>query len=408
MKFAALGLGVFLSVAVIEVVGHTYALLNPSYDVLFLEPDRATGWKQVPRLRWTWAGSYWYANDFSVEIQTNSHGFRDLERSVAKPDETTRVALLGDSLVEAAQVPFEKTAGAVLERGLIDEFAGGRRDQHAFEVLNFGISSFSVGQFLLTWETYARQFDPDFVFVIIAPVHMLRTTQPFVRGEFTSTKGKRLRARPIFRHREGHLIRVPAIDFDEFVAAQKRLVQIEFGGSRMRRKEQDHLAHSMLGELLERVPYLGMEPRADPRPPGGPPSHGAAGQKLLALNMEILAELGRGVEESEARLILVDATLYLDAERVRYLSQQGRKRGTQTQSASPSLSAAAVSETLRAFCREHGLGYISLSDDLMRANEAGIQTRWRRDIHFNEAGNQIFGEAMLRWMKREFDRNRGA
>jgi len=123
--------------------------------------------------------------------------------------------------------------------------------------------------------------------------------------------------------------------------------------------------------------------------------------------MEILAELGRGVEESEARLILVDATLYLDAERVRYLSQQGRKRGTQTQSASPSLSAAEVSETLRAFCREHGFGYIPLSDDLIRANEAGIQTRWRRDIHFNEAGNQIFGEAMLRWMKREFEHNRG-
>src|SRR5262245_39959082 len=101
-----------------EIFGQTLALLRPSYEVLFLQPDRALGWRQVPNLHWKWAGLHWYAADFSVQVNTNSLGFRDLNREPEHPNGVTRVALIGDSLVEAVQVPFEKTGGQLLEKKL--------------------------------------------------------------------------------------------------------------------------------------------------------------------------------------------------------------------------------------------------------------------------------------------------
>jgi hypothetical protein len=102
----------------LELFGQTIALLWPSYDVLFLQPDKALGWKQVPNLKWTWAGHYWYANEFSVNVNTNSLGFRDFDRP-ANDKGIRRVALIGDSYVEAVQVPFEKTGGSFLKENLI-------------------------------------------------------------------------------------------------------------------------------------------------------------------------------------------------------------------------------------------------------------------------------------------------
>src|SRR4051795_3325796 len=101
-----------------ETFGQTLALLRPSYEVLFLQPDRTLGCKQVPNLHWTWTGSHWYAADFSVQVNTNSVGFRDLNREPERPNGVARVALIGDSLVEAVQVPFEKTGGQLLEKKL--------------------------------------------------------------------------------------------------------------------------------------------------------------------------------------------------------------------------------------------------------------------------------------------------
>jgi hypothetical protein len=125
-------LPLLLSLLLIEMGGRVFLALWPAHDVLFLEPDRAVGWKQVANLQWTWSGTDWFARDYSIPVHTNALGFRDREHEPAKPAGVVRIALLGDSLVEALQVPLEQTAGALLEAQLNAE----ENQPARYEVLN--------------------------------------------------------------------------------------------------------------------------------------------------------------------------------------------------------------------------------------------------------------------------------
>ncbi len=174
-------------VLLLEIAGQVHVSFHPGYRVLFLASDRELGWRGVPNLEFTWTGTDWYAREFSVPVRMNSRGFRDLEREEARPEGTVRIALLGDSLVEALQVPFEKTAGALLERRLSEDDAGRR-----FEVLNLGVSNFGVGQYLLAWRHYASRYAPDFVVAPVGPLHFRRTLEEYESGGFPATAELRL------------------------------------------------------------------------------------------------------------------------------------------------------------------------------------------------------------------------
>jgi hypothetical protein len=41
---------------------------------------------------------------------------------------------------------------------------------------------------------------------------------------------------------------------------------------------------------------------------------------------------------------------------------------------------------------------VPLAEPLLAANRGGRPTRWPHDGHFNEAGNEIFADALYAWM----------
>lgn len=93
-------------------------------------------------------------------VQINSLGYRDRERSVHKAEGTFRIALLGDSFVEAFQVSQDDTLAAILERRLNADCSG---PAARFEVLNFGVSGFGTAEELETFRHRASRFQPDLV-----------------------------------------------------------------------------------------------------------------------------------------------------------------------------------------------------------------------------------------------------
>ena len=366
-------LGTLAVLGMIEAGGQVIAYLRPAYDVVFLEPDEHLGWKQVPKLRWIWAGSHWFAVDFSVDVATNSEGFRDLERTRHKPDGVQRIALLGDSLIEAVQVPFEKTAGKLLEDRLNAASGSDKGNSAKYEVLNFAISNYSVGQYLLAWEQHASRYDPTYVFILVTGLHLQRTVGKYEAGAFASTRKKRLWIRPTFRMEEGTLVREPARDFQAFVEVQERLIRTEFDGKRMRRRRQS--VGFFTAELWRLA--KGWNRRA-PQASGVLPSR-PVDTELLRLNLEIMKELGRAVRTTGGRLVVLDASRYFDSRKIR------------------------LEKALKSFCAEQQLGYIPVSQALLRANQNGRPTRWSLDAHFNEAGNDILADAMYQWMLRWSD-----
>ena len=352
-------LGVVLA---LEAVGQGVALAWPSYDVLFLEPDREIGWKQLPGHQWTWAGHHWYAADFRVAVHTNAEGFRDLSREPTKPAGVLRVAMLGDSFIEAVQVPLDETASRVLERQLNAEGAAGAQ---RWEVLNFGISNFGVGQYFLTWQHHARKYHPDYVAVFIAKLHMRRTLMKYAAGAFAATEQESLWIRPTFRLENGALVREPATDYDQFVRAQQRLIETVFDGDRSRRRHTlvtPYFANLLKERLRERLrpDQRAAAPDVEPDPP-----------ELFPVNLALVETIGRQVTSDGGRLVVVDAS--------RYFGDDGT-----------------VSEALIALCRSGGFAYVPAYQDLLKAEAAGTFTRWSHDGHLNRQGNVILAESLRR------------
>ncbi len=348
-----------------------YVLLHPGFDVLYAEPDPVLGWKQVPDFEHVRTGWLDWAPDYSVTVRPNSLGFRDLERSFEKEPGTLRIALLGASMIEAAQVPFEQTAGQVLEARLRAEGLGTGPPPARVEVLNFGVPAHGTGQVLLVWEEYASRFHPDFVFVYVSPHTFHLTVEELQKENFTGAKGRELQARPMFRLVDGELRRSPPRDYEAFVAAQRQLIETEYGGARSRRRHYSVL-RECVGGLRRGWPGGGC--------PGPAPAAPVLGQRdplapgALELNLRILAELAKQVRTAGGKLILVDAARVEDL---------GRPRQRQR---------------LMRFCAAHEIGYVPFHAELLEAYARGESLVWAHDIHFNEAGNARLAEAMHRWL----------
>lgn len=104
--------------------------------------------------------SGWLREEGEAFVRINSQGLRDREHTKEKPKNTLRVAVLGDSMVEALQVSTEKTFWAVLERELARcPSVGGA----TVEVINFGVSGYGTAQELLMLRHRAWDYHPDIV-----------------------------------------------------------------------------------------------------------------------------------------------------------------------------------------------------------------------------------------------------
>jgi hypothetical protein len=264
---------------------------------------------------------------------------------------------------------MEKTATGLLEQRLNRD----RGAYRAYEVLNFGISNFGVGQYLLVWENYVSSFNPDQVVIFVANLHFARTVHKYKSGTLARTKDRRLWVRPTFQLQDDALIREPAGNFDEYVRLQQQYIKRH--GHQFR-----HRSRSFLATLSEWSPYSRLEVLQNQlsstvkhgpqrRPPVAPDA-------TFLVNLRIIRELKDVVEASGATLAVIDAFRYFDND-----------PATSWQS-----------NLLESFCAENEVGYLSVSQRLLRHNEEGEATRWDHDSHLNEAGNQILAEAIYDFM----------
>jgi GDSL-like Lipase/Acylhydrolase family len=106
-----------------------------------------------------WPGLVSYLPQHGLTVSFNSAGMRDIEHSIEKAPGVFRVLVLGDSFIEALQVPFEESFTSLLQR----ELAG--RTPGRVEVINASVSGWGTDDELQYLTRYGRRFRPDLIVV---------------------------------------------------------------------------------------------------------------------------------------------------------------------------------------------------------------------------------------------------
>lgn len=363
---AALSVAVALAAfeAAVRVWNPDLPLTAPAHDVLFLAPDRVVGWKHHPGLTFGWNGRNPYCIEFHVQVSTNSFGFRDDEWAVAKPADVIRIAVLGDSFVEAIQVPQERTAVRALQQQLNARFPGRR-----IETLNFGVSNYGVGQYLMLYGHAVRRFAPDYVVVFASYLNFTRTTQRELSSRLQTFYS--LNVRPSYVvDEDGALVYVPATDYDRYERGVASLLDSEFTPNRTKTVKP-------LGTSLALTHWALRTVSRRARPAAAPHDRSTREFPDVDLNYRILEQLHREVRADGGTLVFADA--------FEYLERYGLVRGS-----------GALVEPNRELFERLGAGYVDLSPAL-RAASASPQ--YACDMHFNEAGNAIVGSELGKWFE---------
>ncbi len=367
-------LAIVMSVTVAEVVLRTAGPLSgsvgPVHDVLFLQPDANVGWTLARDFEFVWSGRNPYCVEFSVPVRTNSLGFRDRAWSANKPANTTRVAVLGDSFIEAIQVPLEQTATRLLEQRLVERFPG-----RSFETMNFGVSNYSLGQYLMVYDAYVRQFRPDYVVALAAYLNFNRTVQRALSSVLQDFYA--LEVRPSFAlESSGRLTASPAREHQTYAKRVQDLIDHEYGPDRSRPVQPlpspFHLTTWLFRTgitVAARLQYW--------RPSWGEPEF-----DHVALNHQILRALHDAVRKDGGVLVFADA--------FQYLEPYGVPRGSDR-----------LVARNEAFVQSLGARYVNVSQAMASVPPEG---RFACDMHFSAAENRRLADALAAWFSDELGR----
>lgn len=112
------------------------------------QPHPILGWDLKPG-----QSAYEQTLAYRVHVNINSHGLRDVEHEFEKPEDTYRILILGDSFMEAYQVPLEESFPRQLSRRL------GKK----VEVINLGVGGYGTVQQYLAFREKGLRYDPDLV-----------------------------------------------------------------------------------------------------------------------------------------------------------------------------------------------------------------------------------------------------
>ncbi|MFL5494298.1 MAG: SGNH/GDSL hydrolase family protein, partial [Gemmatimonadales bacterium] len=246
-NIALAGAGLVASLVVCELL---LRLLGISYPV-FVRTDPVRGVAHIPGVKSGW-------------VEINSDGWRGPEVALKPPAGTLRIALLGDSYIEAFEVPFEKTAGQVLEHRL-SALRGA-----PVEVLNFGEGGYGTGQELLTLQHEVWKYSPDLVLLAFTPSNDVSDNyRPLKRTDYV----------PYFVYRGDTLV------LDSSFLRSKGYQGRTLGTRHL----LDIVQHSRLAQLVNRVRHLSRKGERQQRNAAG--SAGDEGEgpgDEMGLNDEVL------------------------------------------------------------------------------------------------------------------------
>jgi hypothetical protein len=119
----------------------------------FWRYDELLGWSHMPGE----TGQFEHV-EFSVKVSMNSHGLRDKEYSLQRPEDKNRLLVLGDSFGWGFGVEHEQIFTEILEKKHPD-----------WEIINASVAGYSTDQQLLYLKHRGLRYQPDVVLLLFHP-----------------------------------------------------------------------------------------------------------------------------------------------------------------------------------------------------------------------------------------------
>lgn len=297
--------GLLLFIGAIELVLRVSGFSAP----IWFGPDPQLGWSLRP------GTEGWYTTEGRAYVKVNAAGFRDRDHKLEKPAGVYRVAVVGDSAVEARQVDMKKAFWWHLQEGLgACPALRGRQ----VEVLAFGVAGYGTAQEYLLLESTAMRYRPDMVLLAFAGNDLINNTRKLedeVERPFFVPEGDGLRLDASFAGGRAFVNRASAL-YEAYRASSDwlrtvQLVQAARHGVQIWR--QAGTAHA--APAGDRRQFAGVEPTTNIAVFAAP--RDAALEEAWTVTERLMARMNRVSAAGNARfavtLITHSAQVYPDA-----------------------------------------------------------------------------------------------
>lgn len=305
----------------------------------FFEPNQEFGWFHTPgRVGWH------RTPELEVPIEINQLGLRDEDHGYAKPADTTRLLLVGDSFVEGLQVRHPATVDEQLEAML------NARSSHPVQVLNAGVSRFGTDNELLFLQQEGLRYQPDLVILFF-----------FYNDLFDNLE------EPYFELSDEGLSAVQPAPFNPLGPAE-----------RLRGWLWDHFRLYRLGAVVVSAITGG---GGAPEREGELPflvTDAAQRRYSLDLTVALIERMAQLCEEHEAAFLVVG------------VSERSATRSSDGSAASR------INQSIGERLAEVGIHYLDLSAAFrQRYLQTGEELFWPGDAHWNAAGHRLAAVELL-------------
>jgi len=153
---AVFGLCMLVAEGGVRLLGYQPIFSVYSKPSVFWRHDPLLGWSHMPNSRGTYVGPKPWPVEFSTPVEINSDGLRGPEVTPVPPG-GRRVLFIGDSMLAAFEVPYEKTFPALIGAELT------RTLGFPVQVINAGVRGYGTDQSFLYFRERGSRYRPDFV-----------------------------------------------------------------------------------------------------------------------------------------------------------------------------------------------------------------------------------------------------
>ncbi|MBX3178033.1 MAG: SGNH/GDSL hydrolase family protein [Candidatus Hydrogenedentes bacterium] len=356
------------------------------------EPDPETGWRLAPNQ--VAARS---TLDYQLVIKTNAEGLRGPDHTPEPEPDVTTIAVLGDSFMEASQVPEEAGFCHALESAASP---GARR------VINLGVGGFSTVQAWRQFEARGRHFHPRVVLLAFyAENDVYGNVAGLSRMMWGEDDGRYFSAPFAAIGGDGELVLQPPQyerAAEEFEAAWRRyspwlmrldaltksVVENYYKRARSRFRQKIHEP----GEEI--AIHLGVyaENHPDPEDETAEPFD-ELWEDAFRVTGAVLRQLKQDVESAGATLAVFTVPSKLQA-------IPAHRSAVRERYPDMALDFERPHKRLAAICEEAGIPFLDLLPDFLAQSESGtVLYHQFEDSHWNEAGHALAAERVAAWLK---------